>query len=353
MALVARVGVRERKLPDRVPLEHDQSGLHVDLLDGRVVDGAVLRPADRPQVIRHRRVDRDQGRPLRCELELVQVVAVAVGRADPCDPSIGRVPDHPLADALPVQDPPLPPGEHRLSQVGLGAEVVDAHARGRAVKPDEPAVRVGDHRPVLALLDLRRREDVRRAAGVAAQHRDRRRQEARFRVEVLRAVGDTAGVVRRLEREPLYRCGRLEHDRAVPAGPDQRPVRADRDGLGRRERAVQEEARAAPVRVRRQVARVLAAVRADHADVAQLPLRHAAEADLRMRVGRGGPRGRVDAHPRAGGVRRRADGDRTNRQRKDAEQDRCPRVPCAHPCSSCRYLRPTLGKPVEGYLVRT
>ena len=124
-----------RDLAERVPLERHEPGRDVDLLDHRVDDEAALRAAlHRLQVLAHDRVGDDDRLVVRRDLELVQVGAEAVGRADAADDAVGLVEHHHLAGADALARRAAPVGEHRLALVGLGAEVGggrDARAAGR------------------------------------------------------------------------------------------------------------------------------------------------------------------------------------------------------------------------------
>ena len=63
----------------------------------------------------------------------------------------------------------LPPGEHRLAFVLLHAEVRRARAlRRQRLEPDERAVFVEDHRPVLAGTGVGGEEEIARRRAAAA-----------------------------------------------------------------------------------------------------------------------------------------------------------------------------------------
>src|SRR5215207_7949514 len=105
-----------------VPLKEHLAGLDVDLLDYPVEHSAVRRAPYGGQIPRHLTVDRDQRRVLGRDEELVVVALVSVAGPDPLYLPIRVVHEHVLALAKP-RVVSLPPGEHRLSLIGLHLEV--------------------------------------------------------------------------------------------------------------------------------------------------------------------------------------------------------------------------------------
>src|SRR5205814_430118 len=92
------------------------------------------------------------------EFVLVHVVAVAGEHL--LHELVPAVEQHAVSASLPIDDLPLPPGEDRLSEVGLDPEVVRAQRRVEGTEPDQMALRIADHRAVLSRAGLRRKEDV-------------------------------------------------------------------------------------------------------------------------------------------------------------------------------------------------
>ncbi len=129
-----------------VPLEEDLPGLDVHFLGYAVPRHATLRATDRGEVRGRRLVGRQERGVLGCDHKLVQVAFEAIARADPCYLCVRVVEDHVLADAVPRDDPALPPGEHGPALVVLRLEV----PRGRVLgEPHEPPSVVEDHRSML------------------------------------------------------------------------------------------------------------------------------------------------------------------------------------------------------------
>src|ERR1019366_6303894 len=129
----ALVGVGYGDVPDRVPLVHHQAGLDVDLLNDAVVDQPVARTpvgAEVPML----RLERDEpGGTLAGDLEVVQVGVQAVSGADCRNRDVAGALDHIDALAVPLDDLPLPPRQHRCATVALNLEVERPRARpGRA-----------------------------------------------------------------------------------------------------------------------------------------------------------------------------------------------------------------------------
>src|SRR5215218_4373977 len=173
-----------------VPLEEHLAGLDVDLLDYPVEHSAVRRTPYGGQIPRHLTVDRDQRRVLWGDEELVVVPLVAVAGPDPGYLPIRVVADHVLALAKPGVVA-LPPGEHRLSPVGLHLEVegVLLIIALQGMEPHRITTLANDQRSILAQaarpwLLLRGDEDVTggRAARLRA-HVDGGRAELRSRTE--------------------------------------------------------------------------------------------------------------------------------------------------------------------------
>src|SRR5215212_4008625 len=105
-----------------VPLEDDLPALDIDLLDYPVEHITFHRIAHRDGVPWHLVVDRDQGRILGRDEELVMVPLVAASGIKAGYLAVGMVADHVLALAI-AGVMTLPPGEHRLSLVCLDLEV--------------------------------------------------------------------------------------------------------------------------------------------------------------------------------------------------------------------------------------
>lgn len=140
--------VRQRHMPEAVPLEDETVRGDVDLLHDAVVDPAVLRAADRPEVGRHLVVGRDVGRTARGQLKLVQVALEAVAdRLHRRDPLVRGVVDLVLALADPRDVAvALPPGEHRPAPVGLDTEVRRLQRLRELVVPADTSLVVDDQR---------------------------------------------------------------------------------------------------------------------------------------------------------------------------------------------------------------
>src|SRR5207302_9093371 len=161
--------------------------------------------------------------------------------------------DDALAEALPGEHRPLPPGEHVPAAVELRAEVEGAGVEGDPVEPDQAAAVVRDHRSVLAWTRLDAQEEITLVdARIAAGHLDARGLEAGLGIEVLDPWRRSARVVD-LGGEPRLILGRrlsdLELHVPVAAGADQVGIRRDGDRLARLEGLRGQEARALPVRV--------------------------------------------------------------------------------------------------------
>src|ERR1019366_7084936 len=103
-----------------------------------------------------------QRRVLRRDQELVPVGAEPVAGFDGGDLLVVVVVDVVGARGEAAEPRPLPPGEHRLPVVGLGAEVRRLLARGNRLEPDDVAVGVEDLRAVGVggRASERREEDV-------------------------------------------------------------------------------------------------------------------------------------------------------------------------------------------------
>ncbi len=211
---------------------------------------------------------------------------------------VGGVVDHLFAHAEALRRyVALPPGQHRFAaeflelQVGgLGLAVAER------VEPDEVAGFVEDHRPRLPGGVVGRGEDVagRALRGVRADD-DRGGFELGRRVEVhlLARVPDFVFGAR-VGQHVFARDRELEVERlCVRAACDGAP---DDDGLARVERARRDEARAVPLGVGAQLARVPTACGPAHRDLAQLRGGHADEADLRRGQRVIGTGHRVDRH---------------------------------------------------------
>ena len=94
----------------------------------------------------------DPGRALRGDFDHVQVGVIAISSEDRRDVLVGGVVDHVLTlTEADLEDPPLPPREHRLAFVLLNLEVRRVIVLRQRVKPHEAAVLFGDHRPRRAL----------------------------------------------------------------------------------------------------------------------------------------------------------------------------------------------------------
>ena len=235
--------LRHRNVVDRVPVEQHQAGGDVDLLDLGVHHLAVQ--ARQP----HRR-DRDEvGVALRRDLELVQVHRQAVGGVDGGDLLVLVVEDDPLAPAAARIRAPLIPGQHRLPVQVLHPEVGDDLLLGQrvGVKPEQLALGVEDHRPVLGRAELGSHEDVAlRGRCRCLADRDRGGLEVGPRSEVLQPAGaggdrgDPAG------GQLIARIGDLEAERPLRRRRN-REVRGDRDRLSGGERLGGEEAPALAV----------------------------------------------------------------------------------------------------------
>src|SRR5438270_13388223 len=108
---------------ETVPLEQDEPGLYIDLLDDRVEHHRVRGTVDLRGIPDHRLSGRNQSRSLWSEFELVKIGAEAVARFDRPDPVVGRVIDHTLARAVERAEVSLPPGEDGLAVQRLDSEV--------------------------------------------------------------------------------------------------------------------------------------------------------------------------------------------------------------------------------------
>src|SRR5215218_9280515 len=101
-----------------MPLEKYLARLDIQLLDYPVKHNTVYRTTDAGEIPLYLAVDRDQGRILGRDEELVVVALVAVAGPEPGYLAVGMVADHVLALAVSCLES-LPPGEHRLSLVFL------------------------------------------------------------------------------------------------------------------------------------------------------------------------------------------------------------------------------------------
>ena len=271
------IGVGDRDVVERVPFEEDEAGPQVDLLQDAVPHEPVGRTADGAEVGSDQVVGVDQRRSVRGEPEVVQVLCVAVARADGGEAAVGGVVDDPLAAAEAARLLALPPGEDGLALVALHLEVVGLEIARHRVEPDQPAGRVQDHRPTLALGPLRRDEDV---PGSCAGSRDVDVQRARLqvgtRVEACDAHPLRAGLLRGQRRGDRRGDREAVDDRAV--GPNRHPF-----AVG--ERLGGQDARAPAVGVRPELPGVRSAPRSGDLDVVELAPRDAADRDLRPRRG--------------------------------------------------------------------
>jgi hypothetical protein len=141
-----------------VPLEDDSARGDVDLLDDAVEDEAVPRPADRVQVLRDLPVDRDERRAARGDEELMLVAGKSVPGVHLADAIVRAVEDLVLPAADSLRRGTLPPREHGPVAVALHAKV--GRAWSHRVEPDDLAVVVGDQRPRLRDVLLRREEEI-------------------------------------------------------------------------------------------------------------------------------------------------------------------------------------------------
>ena len=271
------IGVGDRDVVERVPLEEDEAGPQVDLLQDAVPHEPVGRTADGAEVGSDQVVGVDQRRSVRGEPEVVQVLGVAVARADAHEGAVGGVVDDSLAPAEAACLLALPPGEDGLALVALHLEVVGLEIARHRVEPDQPAGRVQDHRPTLALGPLRRDEDV---PGSCAGSRDVDLQRARLqvgtRVEACDAHPLRAGLLRGQRR------GDRRGDREAV---DDRPVGPNRHPFAVGERLGGQDARPPAVGVRPELPGVRSAPRSGDLDVVELAPRDAADRDLRARRG--------------------------------------------------------------------
>ena len=203
-----------------------------------------------------------------------------IGRLHGRDLLVARVVDHALAVARAVVGVALKPGQHRLSLVLLDPEIGGQLIRGQRLEPDQVARRVEDHRPVLERAVLRGQEDVAVVGGGGALiDRDRRRLEARLRVEVLDAVRPGRDH-RQLQRgERPERGGDLERERPVRAADDVQPG-GDGHGFAGGERRVGNEAPAVAVGVGLDLSAVGARARPHDRDRPDLRRRDPPERDL-------------------------------------------------------------------------
>jgi len=116
----------------------------------------------------------------------MQVSAVAVTRADPRYFAVRVIEDHIRADAMPVDDASLPPGQDASAPVVLHLEV----PCGRVLPEPHQLPQVVDyHRAVLTGAHLQGYEAVsRRSAGLLRDHLDRGRALVGARVECPKAL---------------------------------------------------------------------------------------------------------------------------------------------------------------------
>src|SRR5215212_1188276 len=189
--VVVGLGVRrvEADVLEAVPLEDDLTALDVDLLDDPVEHVTVYRIADRDAVPWHLVVDRDQGRILGRDEELVVVTLVSVAGPEPLYLAVGVVADDVLALAV-AGVASLPPGQNRLPLVRLRFEVHHVHILVlQEAQPHGLSIVVEDHAPVLPRTVLvgsvlRGDKDAARS-GIARRrgHLDDRGVEIRTRAE--------------------------------------------------------------------------------------------------------------------------------------------------------------------------
>src|SRR5215204_7084347 len=144
-----------------VPLEEYLARLDVELLSYPVEHITVYRITLRNEVPWHLTVDRDQGRILGRDEELVVVLLVAVGSRKAGYLAVGAIQDHVLALAVSCVVS-LPPGEHRLSLVCLRPEVHHIQILVlQEVQPHGLSVVVENHRAALPCVALlRSNEDI-------------------------------------------------------------------------------------------------------------------------------------------------------------------------------------------------
>src|SRR5215208_2657630 len=175
-----------------VPLEEYLARLDVELLSYPVEHITVYRITLRNEVPWHLVVDRDQGRILGRDEELVVVLLVAVGSRKAGYLAVGAIQDHVLALAVSCVVS-LPPGEHHLTLVCLRPEVHHIHTLVlQEAQPHGLSVVVEDHAPVLPRTGLtgsvlRGDEDVAGSSITPPRdHLDDRRVEIRTRAEAPR-----------------------------------------------------------------------------------------------------------------------------------------------------------------------
>src|SRR5918994_2917753 len=184
---------RQTTSPDvlqAVPLKEYLPALDVYLLGYPIEHDPLHRTTHAGEVHGHLAVDRDKGRILGCDEELVVVALVAVGGPEAGYLVIGMVEDHVLALAVTSMQS-LPPGEHRLSLVCLRSESHHIYALVlQEAQPHGLSGVVEDHASVLPRTGLpgsvlRGDEDV-AGSSIARllDHLDDRRVEIRTRAEV-------------------------------------------------------------------------------------------------------------------------------------------------------------------------
>ena len=250
-----------------VPLEQHPAGPDVDLLDEAVDDPLVGGAADGGQVRGRHGIGRDQrGVPGRDE-ELVEVGRVPVARPDRGDLLVTVVVDvvgaagtvradlglpGPLGRLGPRWPAGLEPGQDRLAQVGLSAEVGGNFPGGQPVEPDHLPGGGDDLRARRVAASGRGDEDVPvAAAGVAGQHGERRRRGAGRHVTGMEPpAGPPTGprehpethATARAQAAPVTRTarsrgrdGRLPVARSLPPAPrpGTAPSRRRASGIGR------------------------------------------------------------------------------------------------------------------------
>ena len=115
-----RVGLVEADVLEATPFEEDLAGLDIQLLDDALPRQAIREAANGGEVRWYRAVDRDQGRVLRADVELVVVPVVAASGPDSGYLAVGAVGDYVLARELARR---LHPGEHGAALVALDLEV--------------------------------------------------------------------------------------------------------------------------------------------------------------------------------------------------------------------------------------
>ena len=231
----------------------------------------------------------------------MQVGVVAVARPDQGHAPVGAVVEDVLALAeADLEDPALPPREHRFSLVSLDSEVRRLLPGRERVKPDEVAALIDDHRPGRALPLVGGEEQIagRRAGFGGRGDPQRRGRQPRLRAVVLNSMR-IAGFDRelRLAHRGLVgdREGRahLLHESSRASAGMNGHLLAFEEGVPR------QEALPCPGRVFPQHSGVHATARPDDVHVCDLRPTPSEEADLARRGGVAGTGQRRDGH-RAG-----------------------------------------------------